>query len=128
MDNLIIEGSKKTPYINFDKDSGIFHIKGRSVPENSYEFYNPLLVWMDEYAKQPNSSIILKIELDYFNTSSSKFLFEIFKKLKTIVVNNNSEIKVEWYYDDGDEEMENSGQDFMDILDIPFSFICISNE
>ena len=128
MDNLIIEGSKKTPYINFDKNSGIFHIKGRSVPENSYEFYNPLLVWVDEYAKQPSSSIILKIELDYFNTSSSKFLFEIFKKLKVIAVNNNSEIKVEWYYDDGDEEMENSGQDFMDILDIPFSFICIPNE
>ena len=128
MDNLIIEGSKKTPYINFDKNSGIFHIKGRSVPENSYEFYNPLLVWVDEYAKLSNPSIILKIELDYFNTSSSKFLFEIFKKLKAVAVDNNNEIKVEWYYDDGDEEMENSGQDFMDILDIPFSFICVPNE
>ena len=128
MDNLIIEGSKKTPYISFDKDSGIFNIKGRSVPENTYEFYNPLLIWMDDYAKQPNPVIILKIELDYFNTSSSKFLFELFKKLKNIATNNKSEIKVEWYYDDGDEEMEDSGQDFMDILGIPFSFICVPNE
>jgi hypothetical protein len=128
MDNLVIEGTKKTPYINFDKGSGIFNIKGRSVPENTYEFYNPLLLWVDEYAKQPNPLITLKIELDYFNTSSSKFLFELFKKIKTTAVSNKSEIKVEWYYDEGDEEMENSGQDFMDILDIPFSFICVGDE
>jgi hypothetical protein len=129
LDNLKIDGTKKTPLINFDAATGIFQIKGRSVPEDTYEFYDPILHWVDEYSKSPNSLIVLKIELDYFNTSSSKFLLEFLKKTKNIKINScNCDLKIEWYYEDGDDEMRESGQDFMDLLGIPFGLICISNE
>jgi hypothetical protein len=128
MENLLIDATKKTPLISFDINTGIFRIKGRSVPENTYEFYDPILVWMSEYSKNPNPTVILKIELDYFNTSSSKFLLELLKKIKNIKnINANCQLKIEWYYDDGDDEMKDSGQDFMDLLALPFELLCISN-
>jgi hypothetical protein len=129
MENLLIEASKKTPLVSFDINTGVFKIKGRSVPENTYEFYDPIMHWIAEFSENPNPSIVLKIELDYFNTSSSKFLFELLKKTKNIKnTNSNCDLKIEWYFEDGDDEMKESGQDFMDLLGIPFELICISNE
>jgi len=53
MEPLIIEGTAKTPTVNFNASEGLIEIKGRSIPENSIEFYKPLVDWLDEYAKSP---------------------------------------------------------------------------
>jgi hypothetical protein len=53
MEAISIEGTAKTPTVKFDAQGGIFEIKGRSIPENSIEFYKPLVDWLDEYAKGP---------------------------------------------------------------------------
>jgi len=67
----------------------------------------------------------MKVELDYFNTSSSKFLLELFKKIKNIKNSSQCNLIIEWYFETGDDEMEGSGQDFMELLDIPFQMIGI---
>jgi hypothetical protein len=127
MDNLKIEGTKKTPNINFDSSSGVLSIMGRSVPEDTYEFFQPIMQWIDTYSLTPGNETLVKIQLDYFNTSSSKFLLELLKKIKSIQTKNTgANVKIEWCYDDGDEEMKESGHDFMDLLNINFEFICIS--
>ena len=46
MENLTLEGTPKTPTVSFSKDAGVLEIKGRSIPENSIEFYKPLLDWI----------------------------------------------------------------------------------
>lgn len=123
MDNYSLQPSPKTPLMKFDADQGDFEISGRSIPENSIEFYKPLLSWVDNYVKNPNSKTILSIKLEYFNTSSSKCLVELFRKLEEIA--DKSEVKVQWYYEEEDEDMMESGQDFQHILKIPLELVPI---
>ena len=84
METLLIEGSPKTPTIKFDWDKGFLEIKGRSIPENSIEFYKPLVDWLDKYSGKPQKLTNVNIHLEYFNTSSSKCILDVFKKLESI--------------------------------------------
>ncbi|GAI75608.1 unnamed protein product [marine sediment metagenome] len=68
MEPISIEGSPKTPTVKFDASEGIIEIKGRSIPENSIEFYKPLVDWLDEYQKDPLPLTKVNIQLEYFNT------------------------------------------------------------
>jgi len=127
MDNYKQEGSKQTPEINFDASSGILEIMGRSIPENTFEFFNPVLEWLEEYAKSPAPKTIVKVNLEYFNTSSSKYILEIFKRIKTIL-NDGNDVLVEWYYEEDDEEMMETGEDYEDVSGLPFTLISIKEE
>ena len=84
MEPIIIEGTPKTPSVKFDAATGILEIKGRSIPENSIEFYKPLVDWLDKYSEDPVSQTVVNIHLEYFNTSSSKCILDVFKKLELI--------------------------------------------
>src|SRR5688572_31551773 len=72
MEILNLEGTADTPKIILDKGNGIFEISGRSLPEDSVEFYGPVLEWISNYAKAPNATTHFSFKLEYFNTSSSK--------------------------------------------------------
>ncbi len=119
MKPIIKEGTPKTPTVKFDAEKGIVEIKGRSIPENSVEFYNPLVEWLEEYAKSPQSLTQVNIQLEYFNTSSSKCILDVFKKLETIFKSKNDVI-INWYYEEDDEDMLEAGEDYQSILKIPF--------
>ncbi|MGZ3867407.1 MAG: DUF1987 domain-containing protein, partial [Bacteroidia bacterium] len=84
MEKFSIEGTPKTPTINFDLGSGFLEIKGRSIPENSIEFYKPLVDNLEKYADSPKPTTNVNIQLEYFNTSSSKCILDVFKKLEAI--------------------------------------------
>jgi hypothetical protein len=122
METIIIEGTPKTPSVNFDSASGILHLKGRSIPENSIEFYKPLVEWLDEYAAKPQPKTAVNIQLEYFNTSSSKCLLDLFKKLETMHKSGN-DITIKWYYEEDDEDMLEAGEDYQSIINIPFKMI-----
>ena len=122
MEPIAIEGTAKTPTVKFDASGGIFEIKGRSIPENSIEFYKPLVDWLDEYAKNPQPKTEVKIQLEYFNTSSSKCILDVFKKLEAIH-KGKSEVTVNWYYEEDDEDMLEAGEDYESIIRVPFKMI-----
>ena len=122
MEKLIIEGTKQSPYVDFNADSGKLELSGRSIPENSFEFYNPLLEWLENYAKNPKSETVLKVYLEYFNTSSSKYILEVLKKLKLILKADGAKIKVDWCYDEDDEEMMETGEDYEDVTGLEFDY------
>lgn len=122
MDNLYIEGSAKTPSVNFNSESGVIELKGRSIPENSVEFYQPLQEWIDSYAKSPKNETVVEIKLEYFNTSSSKCLLDLFKKLESLN-SVGSNVKVNWYFEEDDEDMEEAGEDYQAIIGLPFNMI-----
>ena len=66
MEPIIIEGTPKTPTVKFDSAAGIFEIKGRSIPENSVEFYKPLVDWLESYKEAPLEKTSVNIRLEYF--------------------------------------------------------------
>jgi len=119
MNRLTISKTKQTPEINFDPESGILDISGRSIPENTYEFYTPVMEWLESYASNPQNSTVFKVYFEYLNTSSSKYLFEIFRILEKIY-RNGKMVKVKWFYEEDVEEMMESGEDYAEMIKIPF--------
>jgi hypothetical protein len=122
MESISIEGTPKTPTVNFDATTGKIEIKGRSIPENSIEFYRPLVEWLEEYSKEPQELTNVNIQLEYFNTSSSKCILDVFKKLEAIKKARN-EVVINWYYEEDDEDMLEAGEDYESIIRIPFKMI-----
>lgn len=122
MEKLELKGSPKTPDILLDGDSGQIKLTGRSIPENSIEFFDPIYSWIDNYCESPCSETVLDVRLEYFNTSSSKCLLDIFKKFEKIN-GNRSHVKVNWYFERDDEDMAEAGEDYQAIVDLPFVII-----
>lgn len=122
MENLKIEGTSKTPTIKFDPSQGKLLIQGRSIPENSIEFYKPLVDALEVYAENAKDKTSVDIMLEYFNTSSSKCILDVFKKLEKISNNSNS-VLINWHYEEDDEDMLEAGEDYQAIINIPFKMI-----
>ncbi len=119
MNNLNLEGTAKTPTINFNSNGELL-IKGRSIPENSVEFYKPVIDWLTEYNNSPQAETKVKVQLEYFNTSSSKCILDVFKKLESL---ENTNLSIAWYYEEDDEDMLEAGEDYMAIISIEFEMI-----
>ncbi|MBK6833020.1 MAG: DUF1987 domain-containing protein [Bacteroidetes bacterium] len=124
MEKFSIDGTPKTPSISFDLASGVLEIKGRSIPENSIEFYKPLVDSLEKYAGSPKSATNVNIQLEYFNTSSSKCILDVFKKLESIH-KGGSAVTINWHYEEDDEDMLEAGEDYQAIISVPFKMVQI---
>ncbi len=122
MEPISIEGTAKTPTVKFDSETGVMEIKGRSIPENSIEFYKPLVDWLDGYSREPKGLTQVNVQLEYFNTSSSKCILDVFKKLEGIQ-KGKQEVIINWYYEEDDEDMLEAGEDYESIIRVPFKMI-----
>ncbi len=117
MEIISLEGTEDTPKIILDSKNGIFEISGRSLPEDSAEFYAPILEWLDNYAESPNAETKFVFKLEYFNTASSKLILDILSKLEDV-----ENTTVMWYFHEDDEDMEEAGEEFSELVEIPFEF------
>ena len=119
-----MESTHKTPRIIFDGKIGRLEISGRSIPENSAKFYSPLMEWVEEYVRHPARETLISVKLEYFNTSSLKGLIELFRKFE-LINNPDSTVKIYWYYEEEDEDMQESGEDFRQLIRIPIELVKI---
>ncbi len=124
MEDIRIEKTVKTPEVDFSASTGTLLIKGISIPENTVEFYHKLIYWISEYSINPQPKTTLNLKLEYFNTSTSVVLLNIFKSLTEI---DNSEVMVNWYYEDDDIEMEEVGKDYERMVDVKFNLIPVDS-
>ena len=120
MENLVIEETKYTPTINLDA-SGTVSIVGKSYPENTFEFYAPVMEWLGTYFEEGNKKLTLNMEITYFNSSSSKLFFDMFDLLDE---NNSDELVINWIYDEENESALEAGEDFKDDFeDLTINFV-----
>ena len=122
MENLRIEKTSDSPAVNLDPDSGILEIKGRSIADDINHFYQPILTWIDSYSKKPHQKTVMKMFFSYYNTSTSKSISEILKKLDELH-KKGFDVKVCWYYDEGDESSMEDGEDFKEFINLPIEVI-----
>lgn len=125
MEVIKILGTDDTPNVILDAESAIFEISGRSLPEDVTSFYEPILNWLDEYADSANEKTVFTFKLVYFNTASSKLLLDILMKLEELY-ENGKDILIKWYFPDDDEDMEEAGEEYADIVDVPFEMVSYS--
>lgn len=119
MDNVFIEGTDRTPEVDLDFKTGNLKISGRSIPENPIGFFKIIEEHIAIYILDPKPKTVFSVVLEYFNTSTSKCLVDIFKKLESLHSSDN-QVLVVWYYEQDDEEIMDSGEDYKDIVNIPF--------
>lgn len=119
MDTIYIKATEITPEIILDKEKNIFKFKGRSLPEEVIDFYQPILKWLEEYISNPNNQTIIEMDFDYLNSASQKMLSNIFELLEQLKKNGN-DIKIKWKYNIDDNELKEIGQEFSEIFSIPF--------
>lgn len=120
METFLIEAGPKTPYVMLDA-AGYIELKGKSIPENSVQFYKQIFDWLDNYAANPKDSTKVLVQLEYFNTSSSKCILDIFRIMESIHNSGRSKVTIAWLYDEEDEDMMETGEDYQTIVKIPFT-------
>jgi len=110
MGDLFIPGTDSLPTITLNA-KGELKISGRALPEDANKFFLPIFEWLETFSAE---EVNIEVNLDYFNTSVSKQLLDFFK---TIEKNpSNKIINLKWMYEDGDDEMLESGEIFQEIL------------
>ena len=122
MDIIKIQGTDDTPSVVLDVENEVYQLSGRSLPEDVGAFYDPILDWLDDFAENGPSKMVFGFKLEYFNTASSKLLLDILLKLEEMF-ENGKEIMVKWYFPEDDEDMEEAGEEYADIVDVPFEQI-----
>jgi len=108
---LTLEETKETPTAILDAEANKFELTGRSFPLNAKGFYQPILEWLAEYGKNPNSKTEFFFKLEYFNTPSSKSISDILKEMKKIKEGGN-EVVIYWYYEEDDIDILDLGHVF----------------
>ena len=128
MNTLYIKKTEDTPLIHFDPETGRLKIKGNSIPENIYIFYDPILTWLDKYMENPNKETKFIFQMKMISSSSSKVFFDILNKIDVLNENTNSEVKVTWLYSIYDDEIREIGIDYRDSMNVPFEIVLADSE
>jgi hypothetical protein len=122
METLLIEQTDDSPKVIFDPVDKLFEISGKSLPEDVLEFYQPVLDWLNAYRKEPDSKTIFNIRLIYFNTSSSKMIMDIFLIFEEMVEEGH-EVLIKWHSHLEDEDMQEAGKEFEEMIAVPFEHL-----
>lgn len=125
MENLFIQGENEQfdiPFVSFNAETGVCEISGESYCDNTAEFYDRLLNWLDQYFREVNKPITFIFKLNYFNTSASKRILYIMIKLKEFI-DQGGKVTANWHYDKNDIEMEEDIEDLMKIAKLDVNMI-----
>jgi len=92
------------------------------LPENVLDIFNPILDWLEQYAKNPNPATKIDFFFEYVNTASSHMIMRIFDKIKALK-EPCSNLHVNWHYLKGDHDMRDFGQELAEMVDYPVKII-----
>jgi hypothetical protein len=115
--HVIQEELKNCPGIVYYTDSNRLEIAGRSIPENPELIFRRLDEWITLHFEK-NKNLNVSIQLEYINSGSSKYLYEILKRL-TQLGHSGNVVKMKWLYEEDDEAMLELGEHYRDTAGIP---------
>ena len=131
MEALNITGAEFTPEIHLNHQTHEFLFEGVSRPENVTDFYSQVINWIADYESHLYKNHVLGgkkftvhtvFKYSYFNSASSKMIFNFLESLRRIGM-MGYELVIDWYYEDGDDQMKDDGEELSEAIDIPFNFI-----
>ncbi len=123
LEPLIIESTAETPYVELDKENGVFKFEGKSLPEDVIKFYGPIQNWFSEYCANPNTETHIHFNLEYFNSSTARIIVKILIGVEPLIANGVSNVHISWHYRENDEVMQDRGMELKSVLNIPFDLI-----
>ena len=114
LSDLHIAATDETPEVLLTSNSGKSYLKGRSLPENAFEFYRPIIAWAKQFVEQRGVGLDITLSLDYLNSSSSRFLFETLHAWDQSI--DSGSYIVRWQTDPDDELMIEKGEELQRLL------------
>lgn len=112
-----IAATAETPAVILDASAGVYRIEGRSLPENAHKFYQPFIDWFVRLLETPGRQLELELYLDYYNSSTGRYLMELMLALEEY--SNTSNVGILWKADADDDIMLEKGEEFRQLLKIP---------
>ncbi|MEW6765613.1 MAG: DUF1987 domain-containing protein [Pseudomonadota bacterium] len=110
MQDLHIAATSTSPEVDFRFSEHRLSLTGESYPENAAAFYGPIIDALRDYLDQTADQVIeVVVELKYFNSSSTKVLFNIFDLLHAATGANTVNLK--WCHDEEDDTVLEFGND-----------------
>jgi hypothetical protein len=129
MEVLNLELTDNTPKVVLDPVNHALEFEGDSRPEDVQKFFQPIMNWLNDYEAFTKTagdiSLNANFKLEYFNSSSAKYIMDIILKLGKIAEPANVTLNINWHYDEMDEDMLDAGEEFEDMLDVEFNFVVI---
>jgi hypothetical protein len=122
MEPLKINKTEDTPEVILDVDNEMFEIAGRSLPEDVNTFYEPILSWIEEYTRNPIQKTVFNFKLTYFNTASSKVILDMLTMFEEMIEEGH-DVLVKWFYPEEDEDMQEAGMEYSEMVSTPFEII-----
>ncbi|MCQ2237414.1 MAG: DUF1987 domain-containing protein [Bacteroidales bacterium] len=113
------DAEERYPHISYDENT--LTIEGRSFMDDAVGFYRNVIARIKN--EIPTEKLLVVFNLEYFNTSSSKCILEIFRYLLERHEAGDA-ISVEWYYCERFIDMHEAGEDYKDLAEgLPFEII-----
>ena len=122
MQTLLIQRTSRTPQVMLDASKGLIDIKGPCIVEDTVSFYEPILAWVTEYTGNPSEATVINLDLEYFNSSTSRILMALFRTLADIKKHGHT-LTINWIYARGDEDLKETGNDFSQLSKIEFNLV-----
>ena len=119
---LIIDSTKTTPKVILDPKNNDFIFSGTSMAEDAVNFYMPILEWLKKYSESPLEYTTIVFKMTYFNTASSKLIWEIMIILQNMYLKGHK-THIEWHFQSDDEDMEEAGDIYSERMEIPINLI-----
>ncbi len=123
---ILIDKTPDCPYVNFSEE-GLLEIEGRSITEDVFSFWQPLVDWVAQYVKTPAEKTCMVFFFEYTNSSSNKYINELLKHLDACAANGNK-VEIRWRFEEDDESILMLGQDLDALVSIPFVFEEVETE
>lgn len=124
MRKLFIKETLNSPKVLFDPSKKRYEISGKSFPENSKTFYQPVFDWLGELASEAEKAeqIILALSFEYISSSSVITLKQLLSKIKTLV-SKGQDIQLLWYYDKGDPDIREIGEEYKKLTGLEIQLV-----
>jgi hypothetical protein len=119
MQQLQVTATIRTPGVDFNPETALLSITGNSIPENSDGFFQPLHDWIEGFKNEYKGKVTFRVFMTYFNTATIRHIISLMKRL---IYHYGEDLRIEWLYEKGDEEIRDRGQDLSEVIKFPFQF------
>jgi len=127
MENIHVTATVNTPEITLDKEQGLIEFKGKSIPDSTSRYYRPYMDWIYEYIKNPQQKTTVSFNMEYMNSTTLKFYYIIMKKMEEMH-KNGFEVDIVWNYEEDDEDIYETGEYLISVVDVPITLVAIAEE
>ncbi|RYG70736.1 DUF1987 domain-containing protein [bacterium] len=122
MSDIELAAAQSTPAVKANAAAGTLEMRGDSYPENSFEFFAPIVKWVGGYLEEQDTPLKVELHLLYLNTSSVRAMMDIFDMLED-AFGDGREVSVAWYYDADNERIAELAEEFKEDCTFPFKIV-----